>query len=64
MKHLAFAPGKREKSLILMRKNPWFTRTVKGVWGIMVFDMCIRSEIWIYVLNEQEDKSIWWMPWH
>ena len=59
-----FAPGKHEKSLILMRKNPWFAHAVKGVWGIMVFGMCIRSEIWIYVLNEQEDKSIWWMPWH
>lgn len=28
---------------------------------------CLRSVygvICIYVLNEQEDKSIWWMPWH
>ena len=42
MKHLAFAPGKREKSLILMRKNPWFAGTGKGVSGIMVFDVCMR----------------------
>ena len=42
MKHLAFAISEREKSLILMRKNPWFACAVKGVWGIMVFDVCMR----------------------
>ena len=30
MKHLAFAPGRREKSLILMRENPLIFIEAKG----------------------------------